>query len=267
MTKLLTLLSAASLAFTPTAAGAWGQTGHRVTGAIAAEHLSGAAAAGVKQILGSESLAEASTWADFMRASPEPFWRDVAPPFHYVTVPKGKTYVQAGAPAEGDAVTALRRFSATVRDPKASLADKQLALRFIVHIVGDLHQPLHAGNGTDRGGNDAKVTYRGRETNLHSVWDSGMIEGEQLSYSEKARWLLDKITPAQARAWSVADPTVWIRESTELRDQIYPASPGINSDYSFRQKAVVDQRLSQAGVRMAAYLNALFAGAPAPPQD
>lgn len=94
MTKLLALLSAASLTFPPTAATAWGQTGHRVTGAIAEQHLSGAAAAGVKQILGPESLVEASTWADFMRASPEPFWRDVAPPFHYVTVPKGKSYAQ-----------------------------------------------------------------------------------------------------------------------------------------------------------------------------
>lgn len=261
MFKLIALASAATLVLMPTVALAWGQTGHRVTGAIAEQHLSRSAAAGVKQILGSESLAEASTWPDFMRASQESFWREVAPPFHYVTVPKGKQYAEVGAPPEGDGASALRRFSATIRDPNASLADKQIALRFIVHIIGDLHQPLHAGDGTDRGGNDAKVTYRGRETNLHSVWDSGMIEGEQLSYSEKARWLAEKITPEQARAWRVADPEVWIQESTELRDQIYPAKPVIDSRYAFQSKSVFDQRLSQAGVRIAAYLNALFARA------
>ena len=87
-----------------------------------------------------------------MRSNPEHFWQEVAGPFHYVTIPEGKTYAEVGAPDEGDSVTALAQFRKVLLDPKASREQKQLALRFTVHIIGDLHQPLHAGNGTDRGG-------------------------------------------------------------------------------------------------------------------
>lgn len=85
-----------------------------------------------------------------------------AGPRHYVSVPEGKTYVEVGAPDEGDAVTALEQFTNTLKDPSATTDEKRLALQFIVHIIGDLHQPLHAGNGTDRGGNDVKVRFSGK---------------------------------------------------------------------------------------------------------
>lgn len=223
-----TVMIAAALALVAGPAFAWGQNGHRVTGAIAEQHLTPAARQQTGALLGPESLAEASTWADEMRSDPAPFWQTTANPFHYVTVPTGKTYSQAGAPPEGDAVTALTRFRATLRDPRASLAEKQLALRFIVHIVGDLHQPLHAGNGSDRGGNDHKVTFGGEQTNLHSVWDTGLVEQQNLSYSEMAAWLGSKITPQMAASWNTADPLVWITESAALRDQIY-RQPGAAS--------------------------------------
>lgn len=259
--RLLLGVAAASCLSTP--AFAWGQTGHRVTGAIAERHLSAEARAAVAAILGPETLAEASTWADFMRASDEPFWRQ-AGPYHYVTVPAGAHYHEVGAPEEGDAAAALDDFTATLRDPQASLEERQLALRFIVHIIGDLHQPLHAGNGTDRGGNDVQVSWFGEDTNLHSVWDSRMIEGWQLSFSEIAGWLSAKITEEEAEAWMVADPEVWISESTAIRDRIYPEETRLGYDYAFAHKATVDERLSMGGVRIAAYLNALFADAPAP---
>jgi hypothetical protein len=249
----------ACLSVVATPAFAWGQNGHRVTGAIAEQHLTSQARQQVRALLGVETLAEASTWADEMRSDPSPFWQSTANPYHYVTVPSGKTYAQAGAPPEGDAVTALTRFSATLRDPRASVADKQLALRFIVHIVGDLHQPLHAGNGTDRGGNDRKVTYRGEETNLHSVWDTGLIEAQNLSYSEMAAWLGSKITPEMVASWNSADPNVWIGESAAVRDQLYPTGDAISSRYAYEQLPTVKRRLQQAGVRIAAYLNAVYA--------
>jgi hypothetical protein len=109
-------------------------------------------------------------------------------------VPKGKHYHEVGAPEQGDSVTALAQFKATLLDKDASLEQKQLALRFIVHIIGDLHQPLHAGNGTDRGGNDVKVRFFWEDSNLHRVWDSQMLDRRQLSYSEWADWLGRKIT-------------------------------------------------------------------------
>jgi hypothetical protein len=155
------LLSAVLAAAPVSPALSWGQTGHRVTGAIAEQNLSGLARARIRTILGDESLAEASTWPDEMRSDPAEFWQKTANPWHYVTVPRGRTYREVGPPPEGDAASALQRFAATLRDPNASREQKQLALRFTVHIIGDLHQPLHAGNATDRGGNDVKVTSSG----------------------------------------------------------------------------------------------------------
>lgn len=253
------ILVAVLLALLPLVALPWGATGHRVTGALAAPLLTSEARAQVEAILGVETLAEASTWPDEMRSNPAPFWQETAGPWHYVTVPAGRSYADVGAPPEGDARAALARFRATLRDPGASLEARQLALRFAVHIVGDLHQPLHAGNGTDRGGNDFEVVWFGRESNLHRVWDSGMIDGQKLSFTEWARWLGARLDDERLEAWSDADPELWIAESTEIRDGIYPASPRISWDYQYAQLPMVRQRLSQAGVRIAAWLNDTFA--------
>jgi hypothetical protein len=237
---------------------AWGAIGHRITGAIADENLSGVARAQVRLLLGTEDLAEAATWPDDMKSDPAPFWQKQASPWHYVTVREGDAYAPSDAPPEGDAMTALTRFTATLHDPKASLDDRRLALRFIVHIIGDLHQPLHAGGGDDRGGNDVKVTWFGNQTNLHSVWDSGLIEQRSLSYSEYAGWLSRKITPEQVVAWNVRDPQVWVAESIALRKTIYPTNPVISWDYAYQHRAEVDDRLEHAGIRIAAYLNWIF---------
>jgi hypothetical protein len=252
------ILAALLIVLTPTSAFAWGQTGHRVTGAIAEPMLSRRAAREVRAILGNETLAEASTWADDMRSNPESFWQTTANPWHYVTVPVGRSYADVGAPAEGDAVTALARFAETLRDPNATREEKQLALRFTLHIIGDLHQPLHAGNGTDRGGNDIRVTFFREPTNLHAVWDSGMIDRRQLSYSEFTAFLTRRITPTLRREWLEPNPLVWIAESAAIRDTIYPDGNELSWDYAYQHRERVDMRLMQGGVRMAAYLNALW---------
>lgn len=241
------------------AALAWGPTGHRAVGVIADAYLTKKARREIEKVLGVETLAEASTWPDFMRASADPFWRQQAGPWHYVTVPDGKTYAEAGAPPEGDAVTALQRFAATLKDPKATKEEKALALRFTVHIIGDLHQPLHAGNGTDRGGNDVKVKWFGEPSNLHRVWDSDMIEGEDLSFTEWAGFIAPRIGRRETKEWAEPYPQVWIAESVAIRSRIYPASAELSWGYSFEHIATVRQRLAQAGVRTAAYLNALYA--------
>jgi hypothetical protein len=246
------------LTLSATNAFAWGANGHRVTGAIAEPLLSPKAKAAVTAILGNESLAEASTWPDEMRPSPDPFWQTKAGPWHYVTVPAGKLYKDVTAPPEGDAYTALTQFAATLKSRTATKEEKQLALRFSVHIIGDLHQPLHVGNGTDRGGNDRRVTFGRDETNLHAVWDGNLIEREQLSYTEMTAFLSRRLTPQWIRANAQADPHVWINESATIRDLIYPTEDRIGNRYAFDHQETVDTRLMQAGVRMAAYLNALF---------
>ena len=256
------LIAAAVAVSLPSPAAAWGQLGHRVIGEIADERISGKTRAEIELILGQEDLAEASTWADEERSNSAVFWQREAGPYHYVTVPEGQTYAEVGAPEEGDALSVLDRFVATVRDPSASREDKALALRFIVHIVGDVHQPLHAGNGDDRGGNDVKVRWFGDSTNLHSVWDSKMIEGQNLSYTEYATWLNRQIEPSETIAWWDANPQVWIGESTQIRDTIYPAAgeemPNLGYAYQYEHLATAETRMQQGGVRLAAYLDWLF---------
>jgi len=256
------LVAAAVTVCLPSPAAAWGQTGHRVIGEIADERISGKTRAEIELIMGEEDLAEASTWADEERSNPAVFWQREAGPYHYVTVPEGRTYAEVGAPEEGDALSSLDRFAATVRDPNASRVDKALALKFIVHIVGDVHQPLHAGNGEDRGGNDVKVRWFGDETNLHSVWDTQMIEGQNLSYTEYATWLDRQIEPTETIGWWEANPQVWIGESTQIRDTIYPNSeqemPNLSYAYQYEHLATAEKRMQQGGVRLAAYLDWLF---------
>lgn len=256
---LMRLAAAIALA-SPAPVLAWGKTGHRVVAAIAERHLTTRTKRGIARILGTETIIEASNWPDHMRSDPGAFWQKTAGPWHYVTVPPDKTYAEVGAPPEGDALTALRAFSAALRAPTASLADKQQALRFIVHIVGDLHQPLHVGNGTDNGGNEVRVTFFDRPTNLHSIWDSALVDDEQLSYSEMADWLDRRLTAADVKTWGTPDPTVWIAESAALRDRIYPTAgeSALSYTYIYRHQREMEDQLTRGGVRLAAYLNQLF---------
>ena len=272
--RLLVAASSAAIALTPTPALAWGKTGHRVVAALADAQLSGLARAHVKELLGVESLDEAATWPDEMRSDPSPFWQKASGPLHYVTL-NGVVYDHA--PSESDALEALAKYSATLRDPNASLADKQLALRFVVHLVGDLHQPLHAGKCCDKGGNDVKVKWFGRDQNLHSVWDSALVDDEQLSFTELTAKLQRHTSNDDVIAWWDINPRDWVSESAQIRETIYPAMPPkgakdkkgqpavpeLSYSYVYKFTPVMEQRLKQAGVRLAAYLNAIYA-APQP---
>lgn len=271
--RLFLVAASVLAALTPSPAFAWGKTGHRVVAAIADTQLSGLARAHIREILGgSESLDEAATWPDEMRSAPEPFWQKTATPWHYVTL-NGIIYDHA--PSEGDALEALDRFRATLQDPKASVADKQLALRFIVHLVGDLHQPLHVGKCCDKGGNDVRVTWFGKPTNLHAAWDSAIVDDEQLSFSELAAKLMRHTSDQDVVNWWDINPRDWISESAQLREQIYAniprpkapkdkkakadALPDLSYDYVYKFTPVMERRLQQAGVRLAAYLNDIYA--------
>ena len=272
--RLLVAASSAAIALTPTPALAWGKTGHRVVAALADAQLSGLARAHVKELLGVESLDEAATWPDEMRSDPSPFWQKASGPLHYVTL-NGVVYDHA--PSESDALEALAKYSATLRDPNASLADKQLALRFVVHLVGDLHQPLHAGKCCDKGGNEVKVKWFGRDQNLHSVWDSALVDDEQLSFTELTAKLQRHTSNDDVIAWWDINPRDWVSESAQIRETIYPAMPPkgakdkkgqptvpeLSYSYVYKFTPVMEQRLKQAGVRLAAYLNAIYA-APQP---
>ena len=234
----------------------WGQTGHRVTAQIAEEHLNRKATRMVKKLLGDVDMAEASTYADEQRSNPSEFWQKTASPWHYVNVHEGKVY--ESAPPEGDTVTALEMFSNQIRSKQTSFEEKQLALKFIIHLIGDLHQPFHSGTDKDRGGNDIKVTFFGEESNIHRVWDEHLIDNKKLSYTEWTLWLNHKINRQEIKDWNQTDPKVWIAESQKLRLDLYPEKPSIWFDYQYMAMPIVKQRLQIGGIRLAAYLNELF---------
>jgi hypothetical protein len=255
LNKLIIGIAAAAMSFQ---ALSWAQTGHRVTGAIAEHYLSTEAQHAISQLLINENLAEASTYADEMKSNPTEFWKKTANPWHYVNVFDGKTYSDVAPPPEGNAVTALEMFSKQLKSKQSSLEEKQLALRFIVHIIGDLHQPFHAGNGLDRGGNDVKLQFFWEDSNLHRVWDSGLIDRQKLSYTEWTQKLSSKISSQQAAQWMEVNPKAWIAESAKLRATLYPESDKLSWDYQYQNLPLVKQRLQMGGVRIAAYLNAIF---------
>ncbi|MDU0353135.1 S1/P1 nuclease [Paraglaciecola aquimarina] len=256
--KLTKLILGLTISVSSFQALSWGQTGHRITGAIAEQYLTANAQAAVSALLPNEDLAEASTYADEMRSDPSEFWRKTASPWHYVNVHDGHSYHIENAPSEGDAVTALEMFSKQLVSSKGSRQEKQLALRFIVHIIGDLHQPLHSGTDIDQGGNKIKVNFFWEDSNLHRVWDSQLIDRQKLSYSEWTERLTKKITKQQAKEWMVTDPAIWIKESTEVRKTLYPQDTKLSWDYQYQHLPAVKQRLQMGGVRIAAYLNQLF---------
>ncbi len=258
MTARIWIAAAIVAVALPAPALAWGKTGHRVSASIADSHLSGLARAHVREILGVETLAESSTWPDEMRSAPHPFWQKTSSPWHYVTV-GGITYDRA--PPEGDALGALMFFRRLVLDPKTSPAHRQLALRFIVHIVGDLHQPLHNGRPGDRGGNDVKVKWFGRDTNLHAVWDSALVDETGYSFTELAERLNRHTSSTDVIAWWSSRPRDWIAESVQYRERIYPADgkTELGYDYIYQHTPTVELRLKQGGIRLAAFLNAMFA--------
>jgi hypothetical protein len=244
----LTLLLCARPAFP------WGANGHRAVGRIAEHHLSEAAARSVASILGAESLAQAGTWPDEIRSDPS---RDRTKPWHFLDLDEGETYDPAKYP-EGNVVEAIDRFAKVVRDPQADRTARVEALRFLVHFVGDLHQPLHIGKRGDRGGNSIQVTWFGDATNLHAVWDEKILEAEKLSFSEVVEFI-DHPTQDEVKTWQGSAVLDWVKESADLRGRVYEIGDGkLGYPYQYRNIPLVKRRLLQAGIRLAGLLNAIF---------
>ena len=274
MKRLAALLAVSGLALNAAPVAAWGPTGHRIVAQIAQDNLSGQTRAHVEEILGREGLAEAATWPDEQKSNPAEFWRDEASPWHYITLKAEQKAKDLVHPLQGDAVTALEKFTQELRDPDTSPEERALALRFIVHLVGDLHQPLHAGKEGDRGGNDAMVQWFDDpvQRNLHWVWDEGMIDKQQISFTENADRLENRMTPQQVIQWWDPKPNDWINESIALRNRIYPMPSAeygngtveapfkLEYHYVYDWKPSMELRLEQAGIRLAAYLDWVFSG-------
>lgn len=234
----------------------WGKTGHRVVGLVAERHLTKKAKKNIAKVLGHESLAEVSNYMDFIRADDT---YDHMDPWHYATIPDSMSYEQAGTPQEGDVIQSINRLIGELKTGEFTDEDEAFALKLLVHLIGDIHQPLHVGTGEDRGGNDVRVEYFWDSYNLHRVWDSGIIDGQQLSYTEYVEWI-DHAPEEKIEAWQNASVLDWAYESVAYRDQVYdlPESKKINYRYDYDNLDLVNLRLLQAGIRLAGVLNEIY---------
>jgi S1/P1 Nuclease len=249
---LLALLSPLSL-------WAWGAEGHRTIGKIAENHLSRHARREVKKLLGTETLTLVSTWPDEIRFYPE--FKDTAP-WHYVNTPSGLShdaYIQAvKTQTNANAYSALETQLRILGDESKPQAERAAALKYVVHIVGDIHQPMHTGHAEDKGGNDIKLKYRGKDTNLHSLWDSGLIDYQGLSYTEMACQYDRKLGHRQVREFQKSVPEEWLWESYSASEKLYQETPnGTDVDYRYypAHAELMKQRMVEAGVRLAGLLN------------
>lgn len=240
----------------PTFGQSWGPIGHRVVGQIAENHLTKKARRNIQKVLGHERLAMVSTWMDFVRSDPS--YRYMSP-WHYVNVPDGKTYDDTTPAEGGDALEAIERLTRELKTKQFAQGDEATALKCLVHLVGDIHQPLHVGRADDRGGNDVKLKWFGEETNLHRLWDSHLIDHQQLSYTEFTN-AIDHASKEQVRQWQADDIHVWVQESMSYREAVYdlPEDGYVSWDYNFHHIATVRLRLLQAGIRLAGILNDIY---------
>lgn len=232
----------------------WGKTGHRITGKIAERYLTKNAKTQIKKLMGHHDLSRMSNWADEIKSDPD--W-EIANDWHWCTIPDGESYKKDKH--SGQAVEKINEFIATLKNKKSKKEEKQIALKFIVHLIGDLHQPLHVGNGLDRGGNDVRLKWFNESTNLHSIWDSKLIDFQKLSYSEYANYILLKEDRGKIRKWQGDDILTYIHESRDLRNQCYDFSgENLKWEYFYKHKELLEKRLLQGGVRLSGELNRIF---------
>ena len=238
------------------AAFSWFDKGHRIVGLIAAENLSAEARQEMgKILLENTTLADAAVWPDHEGRSVRDF-----DPLHYVSIPEhANGYDQVrDCPERNCMVEALTWFTAVVADKNAPIMTRRLALRYVAHLVGDMHQPLHAGRTADRGGVDIRVSYKGTSTNLHFFWDRDLVELEPGNEEEIAKRLTANLTEEERLQWRSGNPKQWTDESLMLvRSHAYNSEPSgdLSDDYVEKARPVVRTRLAQAGLRLAWLLN------------
>lgn len=251
---------------------AWSGRGHRLVGHVAETGLSPAARAEVDALLQGEadpdkrSLAGISTWADELRGSDPDLGRRSAR-WHYVNIGEDGCRYEADrhCPAGNCVVGAIDAQAAILADRSRSAAERLQALKFVVHFVGDVHQPMHAGNARDRGGNDVQLNLRdgtrnGYGTNLHALWDGSLFfslrESEQRHLRELDK--LDITVPAGDA------PGTWAEESCRIAvdPSVMPATARVGMDYVYRWRPVAEERVVIAGRRLAALLNRVLGEGP-----
>jgi len=235
----------------------WGQTGHRTIGEIAYHHLTKRAKKNIEKLLKEESVAMVSTYADEIKSDRK--YREFSP-WHYVNFNQGELYEASDKSPNGDLIYGIEECQKRLASPSTSNQEKIFYLKLLVHFVGDLHQPLHIGRAEDKGGNLIKVRWFRENTNLHSVWDTKMIESFNMGYSELAV-NLNTFSKKQKEQMQRGDVMDWVYESRELATEVYQsAKNGENLSYRYMYDhfSTVKMQLKKAGLRLAKVLNELF---------
>lgn len=261
----LAACSAALTAFFSPVAAAWGPVGHRIVAELAERQLTPTAQKEIQTLLANESephLAGIANWADEIRNDPaqkELF--DMTKRLHYVNFPKNDCHYKPERDCRDGqcVVAAIEHYRTILGDHRLKISTRNEALKFLVHFVGDIHQPLHAGRADDRGGNTYQINYHGEGWNLHSVWDSLLIE----SHSTDAHGYADELVAMKSKkvmGESNGSPADWAMQSCRLIEgkHIYPNSHVINDHYLDHFRPVAEQRLREAGDRLAELLNAVL---------
>lgn len=243
--------------FTLASAPAWGPTGHRTTGKIAEKYLTKRAKKKIKKLLKGESLAYISTFADEIKSDRKysKFYS-----WHYVNIPLDANYGDVEKNPKGDLVTGINTCIAILKDKTSADADKIFYLKMLVHLIGDLHQPMHIGRAEDKGGNTIQVQWFGRGTNLHHVWDIDMIEEWNMSYTE----LANNATPLskeQIKAIQQGSVVDWVHDTHKLSKIAYNSvkvGENLRYRYSYDHFKTVRSQLQKGGIRLAKVLNDIF---------
>ena len=230
--------------------------GHEIVAAIAETHLTDTALKRIKELLPQgTTLADASTWPDNAgRQIPD------MDAYHFINFPKDANAYdqQRDCKLRNCIIEAVTCYLQVLSSPDAPRNEKRIALRFVAHLVGDIHQPLHAGFAEDRGGNGVDVRFNGRKENLHSLWDTALVELEQGTPPEIAARIQAMVSSDEFQQWQQGTPAEWALESLAIvRAQVYrlPVSGEINGSYIEAGRALIRTRLAQAGVRLGWLLN------------
>ncbi len=270
--------------FIPHIVFAWGETGHRVIGQLTERHLTPKAKEQVQKLLGRDSVADASLWADIVKSNPKYKFQSK---WHYTNLKDGQPYEKSN---KKDVVWAIDLMVEILKDqgshPKIN---KSQALKLLIHFVEDIHQPLHTGRKVDKGGNRLYVNFFNQTYNLHGVWDSGLIQRTGLSYTELVDYLQRHYRETEVKQLSPED---WANESAKLLPFVYffnnvqfegipplilhqdllkkypdilhrkkskDKKPYLYFQYLNRTLPIALKRLYEAGIRLANLLNTLFA--------
>jgi hypothetical protein len=251
-----TLFLAGLMMLATSQAFAWGQLGHYLIGYMAERQMKKSTLKKVEKVLYPMSLGRSGTWMDEIRSDRN---YDYATTWHYLTSKEGE-YNPEIQESTGDAFEAIQRLKAELTAGGLSPKEESEKLKMLIHMVEDIHQPLHVGTGEDRGGNDVKIEFFGRPTNLHALWDSGMIERQGMSYSEIGDELFRRITPELQDSYREATMEDWLKEAVSFRPAVYdlPEDRRLSYLYMYQNYHIAEERMIAASVRLAQILDEIY---------